>query len=45
MGQFKYEKDAEGIVTIKMDIDGPVNTVGDEFLQHLQNTVLKLQNR
>ncbi|MFD1509754.1 3-hydroxyacyl-CoA dehydrogenase NAD-binding domain-containing protein [Lacimonas salitolerans] len=31
MGEFRYEKDADGIVTITMDMDGPVNAMNAEF--------------
>ena len=31
MGAFHYEKDADGIVTVTMDMDGPVNAMNAEF--------------
>ena len=31
MGQFHYEKDAAGIVTVTMDMDGPVNAMNAQF--------------
>lgn len=31
MGEFRYEKDADGIVTVTMDMDGPVNAMNAEF--------------
>ena len=31
MGQFHYEKDATGIVTVTMDMDGPVNAMNAQF--------------
>jgi len=31
MGEFRYEKDADGIVTITMDMDGPVNSMNAAF--------------
>ncbi|NRA30323.1 MAG: enoyl-CoA hydratase/isomerase family protein [Parvularculaceae bacterium] len=43
MGQFVYEKDADGVVTITIDLDGAVNTVGEEFLLGLEEVVTKLK--
>ena len=31
MGKFHYEKDATGIVTVTMDMDGPVNAMNAQF--------------
>ena len=31
MGEFTYEKDADGIVTVTMNMDGPVNSMNKEF--------------
>ena len=31
MSEFKYNKDSENIVTLTMDMDGPVNAMNDEF--------------
>ncbi|MCM2562093.1 3-hydroxyacyl-CoA dehydrogenase NAD-binding domain-containing protein [Lutimaribacter sp. EGI FJ00015] len=31
MGEFRYEKDADGIVTVTMDMDGPVNAMNAQF--------------
>lgn len=42
MSVFKYEKDTDGIVTITMDMNGPVNSMSDEFLPALQESVAKL---
>ena len=42
MGDFHYEKDAQGIVTITMDMDGPVNTMNRQFDGLFQSTVDKL---
>ena len=42
MTGFNYEKDADGIVTITMDMDGPVNSMSDAFLPLLSETADKL---
>ena len=31
MGEFTYEKDADGIVIVTMNMDGPVNSMNKEF--------------
>jgi len=43
MTGFNYEKDADGIVTITMDMDGPVNSMSDAFLPLLSETADKLE--
>ncbi|WP_439136046.1 3-hydroxyacyl-CoA dehydrogenase NAD-binding domain-containing protein, partial [Pseudomaricurvus sp.] len=41
---FIYEKDADGIVTITMDMDGPVNAMNSQYREAMQATVTKLQS-
>ena len=43
MSGFNYEKDANGIVTVTMDMDGPVNSMSEAFLPALRETVEKLE--
>ena len=43
MSVFKYEKDADGIVTITMDMNGPVNAMNDEYRIAMSETVEKLE--
>ncbi len=43
MSGFNYEKDANGIVTVTMDMAGPVNAMNDEFLPLLNNTIDALE--
>ena len=43
MSAFKYEKDADGIVTITMDQTGPVNAMNAEYRQAMSDTVNKLE--
>lgn len=43
MTGFNYEKDAEGIVTVTMDMDGPVNSMSAEFLPLLTDTIDRLE--
>ena len=43
MSVFNYEKDADGIVTITMDMTGPVNSMNEEFLPVLQVSIAKLK--
>ena len=43
MSGFNYEKDADGIVTVTMDMDGPVNSMNEEYRQCMADTVQKLQ--
>ena len=43
MSVFKYDKDADGIVTVTMDMTGPVNAMNAEFEQAFKETVEKLE--
>ena len=43
MSVFKYEKDADGIVTVTMDQTGPVNAMNDEYRDAMSETVDKLE--
>ncbi len=43
MSVFKYEKDADGIVTITMDMTGPVNAMTPEYEGAMGETVAKLE--
>ncbi|MGJ8669333.1 MAG: 3-hydroxyacyl-CoA dehydrogenase NAD-binding domain-containing protein [Oceanococcus sp.] len=43
MSVFKYEKDADGIVTITMDMTGPVNSMNEEYEQAMGETVDRLE--
>jgi len=43
MNAFNYEKDAEGIVTITMDMTGPVNSMNQEYRDSMKPTVERLQ--
>ena len=43
MSVFKYEKDADGIVTITMDQTGPVNAMNAEYRDVMAETVAKLE--
>jgi 3-hydroxyacyl-CoA dehydrogenase/enoyl-CoA hydratase/3-hydroxybutyryl-CoA epimerase len=40
---FIYDKDADGIVTITMDMDGPVNAMNRQYRDAMVATVAKLQ--
>jgi len=42
MSVFKYEKDQDGIVTITMDMSGPVNAMNAEYHEAMRETVAKL---
>lgn len=44
MSEFIYEKDADGIVTITMDMDGPVNSMNERFRPLITETVEKLES-
>ncbi|MDB5969964.1 MAG: 3-hydroxyacyl-CoA dehydrogenase [Hydrocarboniphaga sp.] len=44
MSVFKYEKDADGIVTVTMDMTGPVNAMNGEYRQAMGTTVERLEN-
>ena len=43
MGEFTYEKDADGIVTVTMNMDGPVNSMNKEFRLLYSDMVNKLE--
>ena len=43
MSVFNYEKDADGIVTITMDMSGPVNAMNEEYRQAMAETINKLE--
>lgn len=43
MSQFKYEKDAKGIVTVTMDMDGPVNAMNEAFFPLFRDMVERLE--
>ncbi|QFU75274.1 3-hydroxyacyl-CoA dehydrogenase [Halioglobus maricola] len=43
MSTFNYEKDADGIVTVTMDMTGPVNAMNDEYREAMNATVDKLE--
>ena len=43
MSVFKYEKDADGIVTVTMDQTGPVNAMNAEYREAMSATVAKLE--
>ncbi len=40
---FRYEKDASGIVTVTMDMDGPANTMNADYLGLMRGTVDRLE--
>jgi 3-hydroxyacyl-CoA dehydrogenase/enoyl-CoA hydratase/3-hydroxybutyryl-CoA epimerase len=43
MNGFLYEKDSEDIVTITMDMTGPVNAMNDEFIGLMEDTITRLE--
>ncbi|WP_425045176.1 3-hydroxyacyl-CoA dehydrogenase NAD-binding domain-containing protein [Primorskyibacter sp. S87] len=43
MGEFAYHKDADGIVTITMDMDGPVNTMNAQFWPLFSDTMDRIK--
>jgi 3-hydroxyacyl-CoA dehydrogenase/enoyl-CoA hydratase/3-hydroxybutyryl-CoA epimerase len=43
MTAFKYEKDAEGIVTLTMDMTGAVNAMNDEYRAAMGEAVARLE--
>lgn len=43
MSAFRYEKDTDGIVTITMDMDGPVNAINDIYKAAMADTVARLE--
>ncbi|MFC3614485.1 3-hydroxyacyl-CoA dehydrogenase NAD-binding domain-containing protein [Lutimaribacter marinistellae] len=44
MGEFRYEKDADGIVTVTMDMDGPVNAMNAQFWPLFAETMDRLES-
>jgi 3-hydroxyacyl-CoA dehydrogenase / enoyl-CoA hydratase / 3-hydroxybutyryl-CoA epimerase len=43
MSVFNYDKDADGIVTVTMDMTGPVNAMNEEYRGAMSETVEKLK--
>tara|TARA_R110001599_G_scaffold39444_20_gene120697 strand:- start:19940 stop:22087 length:2148 start_codon:yes stop_codon:yes gene_type:complete len=43
MSVFKYEKDADGIVTVTMDMTGSVNAMNEEYRVAMDETLQKLE--
>ncbi|MEZ5555754.1 3-hydroxyacyl-CoA dehydrogenase NAD-binding domain-containing protein [Haliea sp.] len=43
MSVFKYEKDADGIVTVTMDMTGPVNAMNEEYRTAMDETLQRLE--
>lgn len=43
MSGFDYEKDAEGVVTVTMDLIGPVNAMTGEYREEMGRTVGRLE--
>jgi len=43
MSGFNYEKDSDGIVTVTMDLHGPVNAMNEEYRQAMAATVDRLE--
>tara|TARA_R110002110_G_scaffold406421_1_gene626436 strand:- start:259368 stop:261515 length:2148 start_codon:yes stop_codon:yes gene_type:complete len=43
MSVFKYDKDADGIVTVTMDMTGPVNAMNEEYRTAMVDTVANLE--
>lgn len=44
MSVFNYEKDSDGIVTVTMDMTGPVNAMNDEYRGAMGETVKRLES-
>ena len=44
MSVFKYEKDSDGIVTVIMDMTGPVNAMNAEYGAAMEETLAKLDS-
>ncbi|QQD17904.1 enoyl-CoA hydratase/isomerase family protein [Spongiibacter nanhainus] len=42
-GTFNYEKDADNIVTVTMDMTGPVNAMNEEYVKLMGETVDRLE--
>jgi len=43
MGVFKYQKDEQGIVTVTMDMTGPVNAINAEYKGAMDETLIRLE--
>ena len=43
MSAFNYEKDADGIVTVTMDMSGPVNAMNAEYRTAMAETLQRLE--
>lgn len=43
-GQFNYEKDADNIVTVTMNMSGPVNAMNDEYIELMSATIDRLES-
>lgn len=44
MSSFNYEKDPQGIVTLTMDMAGPVNTINAEYQAAMQESIDRLEH-
>ncbi len=44
MSVFHYDKDADGIVTVTMDMTGPVNAMNEEYRGAMADTVERLES-
>jgi 3-hydroxyacyl-CoA dehydrogenase / enoyl-CoA hydratase / 3-hydroxybutyryl-CoA epimerase len=44
MSVFKYEKDVDGIVTVTMDMTGPVNSMNEEYRTAMRETLARLES-
>lgn len=44
MAVFCYEKDADDIVTVTMNMTGPVNAMNDEYLLAMEDTLARLES-
>jgi 3-hydroxyacyl-CoA dehydrogenase/enoyl-CoA hydratase/3-hydroxybutyryl-CoA epimerase len=42
-GTFNYEKDSDNIVTVTMDMSGPVNAMNDEYVALMGETIERLE--
>jgi 3-hydroxyacyl-CoA dehydrogenase/enoyl-CoA hydratase/3-hydroxybutyryl-CoA epimerase len=42
-GTFKYQKDSANIVTVTMDMNGPVNAMNDEYIALMTETIERLE--
>ena len=44
MSVFNYEKDSAGIVTVTMDMNGPINAMNPEFNEAMDETLARLES-